>query len=461
MRYWRSVAVIVALGAVGTIGWLSRDRWLPVGKATVSDEHNDSTPVAPPPASTSIALSDQTIKTLGLESKPVRIEPTWRTLTVPGAVVDRPGVSDRGVPAPLAAVVVSVHVAPGAIVRPGDPLFTLRIVSELLQTTQSELYKSAEELKIIADQIKRLQPLTRDGALSGARVVELESQNRRLEATIRSLKHDLTARGLSLEQIREAERGRFVTEFVVACPTPRPAAEGTTNDNGEPMYEVQELRADLGQQVQAGQLLVELSDHRLLLIEGRAFKHEASLIEAAARNGWAVNVEFLGNAELGWSKAPQSIPIQSLGNNVDPVSRTFPFTLALRNEFKQVKTGDRPIIVWRYRPGQTVRLEVPVARLDGVIVVPPNAVARDGTEYVVFRHNGNVFERRSVQVLFEERGRIVLANDGSLTPGVYVVQNQATALLRAMKAQAPKPTTEGGHWHADGSFHAAPKEEGE
>jgi membrane fusion protein, heavy metal efflux system len=461
MRYWLPLAVIVALAAVGAVGWMNPDRWLHRPQATDGHEHRAPARAAPPPAPTSIALSDQTIKTLGLESKPVRVEPTWRTLAVPGTVVDRPGVSDRGVPAPVAAVVVRVHVAPGDVVRPGDPLFTLRLVSELLQTTQSELYKSAEELKIVADQIERLRPLTRDGALSGARVIELESQNRRLEATIRSLKHDLTARGLSPEQIRDAQRGRFLTEFVVACPSPRTASDGTPNDHNEAMYEIQALRAELGQQVQAGQVLAELSDHRRLMIEGRAFKHEASLIEAAARNGWAVTAEFLGNADLGWSKAPQSIPIYSLGNNVDPVSRTFPFTLALNNEFKAVKAGDRPIIVWRYRPGQSVRLGVPVEKLEGVIIIPPDAVARDGTEHVVFRHNGNVFERRSVQVVFEERGRVVLANDGSLTQGVYVVQNQATALLRAMKAQAPKPATEGGHWHADGSFHAAPKEEGE
>jgi cobalt-zinc-cadmium efflux system membrane fusion protein len=456
-----SFLVIVALVAVGTVAWLNRDRWRPQLSLSAEDADNDSARTAPPPAPTSVALSDQTIKTLGLVSKPVRIGPAWRTLAVPGTVVDRPGVSDRGVSAPLTAVVVAVHAVPGDVVRPGEPLFTLRLVSELLQTTQSELFKSVEELKIVADQLERLRPLTDNGALSGTRIIDLESQNRRLAATVKSLRHDLAARGLTAEQVRAAEEGRFVTEIVVSAPAPRSGSNGTLGDQGDKLYEVQALRAELGQQVQAGQALAELADHRLLMIEGRAFKHEAALVEAAARNGWPVAVEFLATPDLEWPQAPTSLPIHMLGNNVDPVSRTFPFTLALENQFKTVKAGERSFLVWRYRPGQKVRLGVPVARLDDVVVLPPDAVARDGTERVVFRHNGNVFERRSVQVVLEERDRVAIANDGALTPGVYVVHNHATALLRAMKAQAPKPATEGGHWHADGSFHAAPKEEGE
>lgn len=457
MTFWRVLLVLAALCAAGIVGWLNRGRWLP--RASISNEPAAGAPKAPAPPPNSVALTDQTVKTLGLVSKPVRIGSTWRTLTVPGTVVDRPGVSDRGVSAPMSAVVLRVHVAPGDVVRPGDPLFTLRVVGEALQAAQAELFKASEERKVVADQLERLRPLSQDGAVSGARLVELDGQSKRLAALIQSSRHDLAARGLSASQIEDVERGRFVTEFVVGVPqTPKPSSEA---DAAPPMLQVQEIRTELGQQVQSGQILADLSDHRFLAIEGRAFKHEASLIEAAARNDWPVAVEFLGASDLEWSQAATSLPIATLGSNVDPVSRTFPFTMALANQFRTIKIGDRSLVVWRYRTGQKVRLSVPAAKLDDAIVLPPDAVARDGSERVVFRHNGSVFERKSVQVLLEERDRVVLANDGSLSAGVYVVQNQATALLRALKAQAPKPEVEGGHWHADGSFHAAPKEEGE
>jgi hypothetical protein len=42
------------------------------------------------------------------------------------------------------------------------------------------------------------------------------------------------------------------------------------------VYEVQELKVDLGTQVQAGQLLGVLSNHATLYIAGHAFKREAT-----------------------------------------------------------------------------------------------------------------------------------------------------------------------------------------
>lgn len=458
MRPWLWVVIVGLISTAGTIGWVWRSQWMERrSSSNVEDRPRTATPT---PAPTSIALSDQTVKTLGLISKPVRVTDEWRKLTVPGVVADRPGISDRGVTSPITGVLLKIHVAPGDVVRPGDGLFTLRIVGEALQAPQSELFKAIEELKIVAEQIERFRQLDQNGAIPGQKRIDAESQKRRLEASVRSLKHELTVRGLSSEQIRDVEEGRFISEFIVSVPK-SPTPEDANDDRSPPTYEVHDLRVELGQQVQSGQALAELADHRLLGIEGRAFKHEASLIEAAAQNGWPVAVEFLATSDVEWSKAPTSLRIRSLGNNVDPISRTFPFTLALTNQSKTVKVDDRSILSWRYRPGQRVRLAVPVEKLDKVIVLPPDAVTKDGTERVVFRHNGNVFERRSVQVVLEERDRVILADDGSLSPGTYVVQNQATALLRAMKAQAPKPAVEGGHWHADGSFHPAPKEEGE
>ncbi len=48
-------------------------------------------------------------------------------------------------------------------------------------------------------------------------------------------------------------------------------------------YEVQELTVELGQQVQAGQLLAKLSNHQSLYVVGHAFKREAPYLEQAAQ----------------------------------------------------------------------------------------------------------------------------------------------------------------------------------
>jgi hypothetical protein len=53
-------------------------------------------------------------------------------------------------------------------------------------------------------------------------------------------------------------------------------------------------------------------------------------------------------------------------------------------------------------------------------------------------------------VLYEDRSEVVLANDGSVAAGSFVVRNQAAAINRALKAQAGG---EGGHGHDHGHEH--------
>src|SRR5262249_50457060 len=109
-------------------------------------------------------------------------------------------------------------------------------------------------------------------------------------------------------------------------------------------------------------------------------------------------------------------------------------------------------LAWRFRPGQHVRLFVDVERFDNVFVVPAEAVAHDGLEVYVFVQNGDLFERKPVHLVYEDRRHAVLKNDGSVPPGLYVAQGGATALNGAAKAQG---STGGGsfHVHADGSVH--------
>ncbi len=92
-----------------------------------------------------------------------------------------------------------------------------------------------------------------------------------------------------------------------------------------------------------------------------------------------------------------------------------------------------------------MRLRVPVEKLvtpgpDGKdvnpFVLPAGAVVREGPEAFVFVQTGDVFVRKPVRVLYEDRTEVVIANDGSITRAEFVVRNQAAALNRALKAAA-------------------------
>jgi hypothetical protein len=142
--------------------------------------------------------------------------------------------------------------------------------------------------------------------------------------------------------------------------------------------------------------------------------------------------------------------VHHLSNQVDPVTRTFAFYLPLDNRATTFTRDGKTFFVWRYRPGQRVRLRVPVEKLgDEVFVLPAGALVREGAEAFVFRQNGDFFERRPVRVLYEDRTEVVLANDGSVGAGQFVVRNNAAAVNRALKAAAG-----GGHEGHDHAGHS-------
>jgi hypothetical protein len=71
----------------------------------------------------------------------------------------------------------------------------------------------------------------------------------------------------------------------------------------------------------------------------------------------------------------------------------------------------------------------------------------------VFRQSGELFDRRSVQVLHEDRRFVVIAADGGVSPGMLLARNSAAALNRVLRAQTAAGEEPGFHVHADGSIH--------
>ena len=63
-------------------------------------------------------------------SRLAKPEDYWRSVLIPGEIADRPGISDRGVTSPAVGIVTEIHALPGDIIRPGEPLFTLRLFSK-------------------------------------------------------------------------------------------------------------------------------------------------------------------------------------------------------------------------------------------------------------------------------------------------------------------------------------------
>ena len=463
-RVLTGVAIVVAVVGASVTAFVSRDHWLPWlnTEASTAEAEQHAAPIQDAKV---LKLSPQARKNLELVSKPATLQAYWRTIQVPGVVVDRPGLSDRGVTSPAVGVVTQVHAFAGDTVRPGEILFTLRLFSEYLQNTQSELFKATRETQLIKEERTRLQGLASSGTIAGSRIIELDQRILRQEGLIQTYRQDLLTRGLVPPQIEQITEGNFVSTIDVVAPPPvgdvrgqgdvQPAAIADDRRGEGLVYEVQELKVDLGQQVQAGQLLSVLSNHRSLFIEGHAFKQEAPLLEQAAQNGWPIDVEFAEDDSRHWPPLEQTFQIRHLANTIDPASRTFDFFILLTNQSRTYEKGGQTFLVWRLRPGQRVRLHVPVEKFENVIALPAAALVREGPEAYVFSQNGDLFNRIPVHVLHEDRSNVILANDGSIRPGSYLAQGSAASLNRVLKAQAASGVHADVHVHADGTTHAA------
>lgn len=458
----RAIAYIIVVSGIGAGIWFSRELWLPHVSGPVDEPvPTDDNPIVD---EVKVAkLNQQARANLRLVSKPYKIQTYWKKVQIPGVIVDRPGVTDRGITAPVAGVITQVHAFEGDIIQPGEKLFTLRLVSEYLQKTQSDLFKSVRETEILETEIARIRELTQSGIIPGKRILELEQQISRQSALIDAYRQDLLSRGLKPVQIERIESGKFLTTIDIFAPV-TPAEESELHPEspateslrmGADFLEIQVLKVELGQQVDAGEALAVLANHNSLYIKGHAFKKEASQLAHAAEKDWPVEVEFAEDVAKDWAEEPTSFRIRHLANTTDPASRTFDFFIPLSNQSRVYKKDGRTFVVWRYRPGQRVSIRVPVEPMENVIVLPAAAVLRKGAEAFVFQQNGDLFNRISVQLLHQDQANVVIANDGSLSPGFYLAQGSAESLNRILNAQAASGMRADVHVHADGTTHAA------
>jgi len=102
----------------------------------------------------------------------------------------------------------------------------------------------------------------------------------------------------------------------------------------------------------------------------------------------------------------------------------------------RVNNRDQRFISWKYRPGQRLKLHVPVEEWENEIVVPVEAVAHEGAEYYVFQENGDHFDRVAVHVKYRDRTSVVIANDGSIFPGDVIAMRGAHQMQMALKNKA-------------------------
>jgi cobalt-zinc-cadmium efflux system membrane fusion protein len=122
-------------------------------------------------------------------------------------------------------------------------------------------------------------------------------------------------------------------------------------------------------------------------------------------------------------------------NAIHADSRTLPFFVRLPNEISKQSTSPdgQTFVEWKYRLGQRLRVQVPVEEWKDRLVLPVDAVARDGADYFVFQQNSDHFDRVPVKVDYRDSQSIVVANDGSVFPGDVIALRGAHQMQMALK----------------------------
>jgi multidrug efflux pump subunit AcrA (membrane-fusion protein) len=393
-----------------------------------------------------VKLSQTAQQNVGMRLTKVELQSFERTITVPGMVVERPGRSTVQVAAPLTGVVTRIWPLQGETVMPGQPLFDLRLTHEEVVEGQAQYLRTAEELDVVQREIIRLEKVTANGVVAGKALLERQYELQKLQGVFRAQRQGLLLHGLSSAQVDEIVAKRaLVSEMTVFVPM-KTGEQSKADAPG--LLQIEELKVTEGQNVKAGDPLCVLADHSVLYVQGKAFEQDAAVLDKAANNDWRLKaVVEAGGQER---RTVPDLQIVYLANKVEPESRAFLFYAELPNQV--VRDGKRSdghrFSSWQFKPGQRVDLLVPVERWADRIVLPVNALVQDGPESYVFEKNDGHFDRRSVRVEYRDQFSVVIANDGTLTPGKTVIVSGSYQVHLAMKNKAGgAPDPHAGHNH--------------
>lgn len=442
----------------------------PAGHAGHSDE-------------TALELSEQALRNLGLTGDglgEVRLSDFTESFTVPAVVTEQPGRTRVQISTPMNGIVTAIYAVRGEAVAPGALLFDIRLTHEDLVVAQTDFIRSLGELDIERQEIARLRDAAQDGGIARKQLLERQYERDKLASLLVVQREALRLHGLTEAHVREIEENRrLLRQMKLYVPDPgetaapefrlstrlHTAAQRTPDSSfqpasrtvssaarsrgqereavqeaSEPSGSIQpaplilrDLLVHRGEAVQAGQALGTIVNYGELYIEGQAFEQDVPALQRAHQNDWTVTALF--DHPDGTTTRRPDLDIAYLDSEIDEDSRTLHFYVELPNTvIHRSQPSEGPAFVsWKYRPGQRLQLSVPVKQWHQQIVLPVDAVAREGAEYFVFQQNGNHFDRVPVHVKYRDQYSVVIANDGQLFPGDIVARRGAHQLQMALK----------------------------
>ncbi len=426
-----------------------------------------------------VALSREAFENLGLRIGPPTRGDYWKSTLTPGKVVEIPGRSDLAVSAPVTGVIESLNIVPGESIPSQKTLFTIRVTDESILAAQTKYLDMLTQEAVTNQEIERLAPLIRSGAVTGTKKRDLEYKATQLAASQATLLQELRARGLPESHLQKLIRNKELSS-TITVETPGFIAEDITADRGATGYSIENIHVHPGKAVTRGESLCSIAFHRRLYIEGLAFGTDLPILQRIANEQWKISIELEHEPEPGAPDHELSLELLRVDNHVDEATQMVRFFIDLPNKTTRSLTdGGRRFEQWQFRPGQRLHLRLPVERWKDQLTLPVDAVVIDGPDAFVFvehhhedakttgdghdhahshdhagheepEHKEDTFIELApvpVRLLHRDDKTAVIARGGGLHDKDQVALNNAYKLYLAMQMKSSSGDKHHGHDH--------------
>ena len=384
---------------------MNRPSWpaLILGVGLAACGGNDAAPAkSPAPAAianpvtegslTSITLTVEAVKRLGIETAIAAVETVSRTRSVGGEIISPPG-GAIVVTAPAAGTLQAAGSGaprPGARVTRGQAMFSLFAIQPPDRNLDVESARDAAaadaELTLTNQRVQRLEKLLADGATSARALEEARAQQKVAEANA----------GAARSRAREIERSPNGTGGALIVRSP---IDGV----------LQTVAAASGQTVAASAPLFEVVQTEGLWVRVSLFVGERNDVDPDKPAG----VVGLGTAN---GPAVNALPVAG-PPSANPATATSDVYYALQSTATVV------------RPGERVSVRLPLAGAQQALVVPTAAVVYDlnGGAWVYEATTATTFVRRRIEIRSQTGSKTVVTR--GIDAGTKVVTAGAAELF--------------------------------
>ncbi len=343
-----------------------------------------------------VVLSNEQKDLIGLKLYKAEQKEMPQTISAPGTI-QYSTYRMTDISTPMDIIVIKRHISLGEEVEKGQELVT--VSSVVLGEAQASYLRALAEYKLARSESRRLKGLSKQKIVSAKRLQKVEAQFSTARANLRQAKAHLEAFGLrksDIEALKEEEKRLPFGQIILR-----------SKERGTVVFD--DFR--VGQAIPAGQKLLQVVDETEVWVEAKLGEKDFAAVRAEqpARVFSRAYPDRVFNAK-----------VLLLHHALDPVTRTAGVRLSVRNEEDLLK------------PGMFVNVEIIAGKGKKALLIPEEAVQRQGDEHIVFvEEEPGHYERREVITAEKSAGWINVTE--GLNEGEYVVTKGAFTLLAELE----------------------------